>query len=516
MAKKEKPAAEHVHDENCDHDHEHGDATAVADRQPQTVKVEDIGPARKKLIIEVPAERIASKLEENFDKLSDEAVLPGFRRGRAPKRLIQKRFGSSIRDDVRMQIISEAYGQAIEEEKLEVLGEPEIKEIEKIVLPESGPLSFEVEVEVSPSFEMPSLEGIEVKKPKLEVTQKDIDKEIENLRERMGTVAPVSEGAKAGDFITADVVVREGKDANDDAEVIAGDPKSTIFVPAEDAESTSGNIGGIVVEDLLKKVEGKKAGDEIRLSLTGPKSHEDDRIRDKEVTLVAKIETVARRELAEIQKLVELSGMESLEKLTDRVKEMLQERSQRDQQSAMQTQVAQWLETQVTLELPEGVTGRQSARLLRRRAMELAYQGSSEQDIQQQIAELRESSDEDARQQLKQFFIMDQAAKQLDIEVSENEVNGRVSMIAMQQGRRPEKLRQQMQRSGELESLYLSIREGKTLDKILESAKVTEVDAAELEAEQAALADKAGKSKTTKTKKKTTKAKKEDGKGDDK
>lgn len=510
MAKKTKPAEEHVHDENCNHDHDHGSETAVAERQPLTVKVSDAGPARKKLTIEVPAERIAAKLEENFDKLSDEAVLPGFRRGRAPKRLIEKRFGSSIREDVRMQIISEAYGQAIEEEKLEVLGEPEIKDIESIKLPESGPLSFDVEIEVSPSFELPSLDGIEVKKPKLEVTQKDIDKEIGSLRERMGTVSPVTEGAKAGDFLTADVVVRAGKDATDDGEVLAGDPKSTIFVPAADAESTSGNIGGIVVEDLLKKIEGKKAGEELRLNITGPKNHEDDRIRDKEVTLVAKIETVARRELAEIEKLVELSGMETLEKLTERVKEMLEERSQRDQQSAMQIQVAQWLDANVTLDLPVGVTGRQSARLLRRRAMELAYQGSNEQDIQQQIAELRESSDDDARQQLKQFFIMDKAAKQLDIEVSENEVNGRVSMIAMQQGRRPEKLRQQMQRSGELESLYLSIREGKTLNKILESAKVTEVDADELEKEQAAKSEKDGASKTTKTKKKTTKAKKED------
>ncbi len=505
MAKKKAAVAveaEHVHDENCKHDHDHGHEETA--RPAQTVSVEDAGPARKKLKIEVPAERIAAKLQENFDKLVEESVLPGFRRGRAPLRLIQKRFGSSIRDDVRMQIISESYGQAVEDSKLEVLGEPEIKDIDKIVLPESGPLSFEVEVEVAPTFELPSLEGVEVKKPRLEVTEEAITKEIDSLRERMGSLSPAADGqVQAGDYLTANVVVRAGSDANDDAEILAGDPQATVFVPAAEGDG-KGNIGGILVEGLRDKLVGKKLGEELRLSLTGPKNHEDERIREKPVTIVAKIDLIARRELATLEKLVEVSGLETQENLTNRVKEMIEDRNKRQQQSAMQAQVAQWLEGQVNLDLPEGITGRQSARLLRRRAMELAYQGVSEQEIQQRVAELRESSDEDARKQLKLFFIIDQASKKLDIDVNENEINGRVAMIAIQQGRRPEKLRQQMQRSGELEALYLSIREGKTLDKILESAKVTEVDAAELETEQAE------KAKASKPKKKTTKAKKEE------
>lgn len=509
MAKK-KAAAEHVHDENCQHDHVHDEnckhdhGHEEAARPAQTVSVEDAGPARKKIKIEVPAERIAAKLQENFDKLQEDAVLPGFRRGRAPLRLIQKRFGSSIREDVRMQIISESYGQAVEDNKLEVLGEPEIKDIDKIVLPENGPLSFEVEVEVAPVFELPSLEGVEVKKPKLEVTEADITKEIDNLRERMGTLSPAADGqVQPGDYLTANVVVRAGADANDEAELLAGDPQSTVFVPAAEGDG-KGNIGGILVEGLRDKLVGKKVGDELRLSITGPKNHEDERIREQQVTIIAKIDLIARRELATIEKLVEVSGLETVEKLNERVKEVLTERNERQQQSAMQTQVAQWLESQVNLDLPEGITGRQSARLLRRRAMELAYQGVSEQEIQQRIAELRESSDEDARRQLKLFFIIDQAAKKLEIDVNESEINSRVALIAMQQGRRPEKLRQQMQRSGELEALYLSIREGKTLDKILESAKVIEVDASELEAEQAE------KAKASKPKKKSTKAKKEE------
>ncbi len=88
------------------------------ERGEQTVTVEDIGPARKSLTIEVPAERIAAKIEESYSQLQTDAQVPGFRRGRAPMRLLEKRFGSSVRDDVKGQLLSECYSQAIEEQDL--------------------------------------------------------------------------------------------------------------------------------------------------------------------------------------------------------------------------------------------------------------------------------------------------------------------------------------------------------------------------------------------------------------
>src|SRR5690606_28825830 len=98
------------------------------ERGEQTVTVEDIGPARKSLTIEVPAERIAKKIESSYEKLRMEAAVPGFRRGRAPQRLLQKRFGDSVLDDVKVQLLSECYTQAVEDHKLEVIGQPDIKD----------------------------------------------------------------------------------------------------------------------------------------------------------------------------------------------------------------------------------------------------------------------------------------------------------------------------------------------------------------------------------------------------
>ena len=98
----------------------------------QTVTIDDIGPARKKITIEIPQSRIEDAIGDSYERLRDDAVVPGFRRGRTPQRLIEKRFGTAVRDDVRGQIISESYSQAIEEEDIRVIGEPDVKDFDDI------------------------------------------------------------------------------------------------------------------------------------------------------------------------------------------------------------------------------------------------------------------------------------------------------------------------------------------------------------------------------------------------
>ena len=142
------------------------------------------------------------------------------------------------------------------------------------------------------------------------------------------------------------------------------------------------------------------------------------------------------------------------------------------QRNAMYEQACDQLLEKVDLELPEGLTGRQASRGLNRQRLELLLQGVDEQEVERRVAELRGKSESEARRQLKRFFILAQAAKMLDVDVSEAEVNGQVATLARQRGQRLERLRQQMQGSGELEHLYLQIREQKTLDMILEKATI--------------------------------------------
>jgi len=467
---------DHVHGPDCDHDHDHGhDHDTGLERGDQKVELSDVGPARKCLSIEVPAERIAKRLEREFGKLREEANIPGFRRGHVPAAILQRRFGQAIRDDVKSQLVLECCAQAIEDHKLDVIGEPEVHELEKLTLPTSGPLAFKVEVEVTPVVALPPLENIEVKKKAVAVSDEDIDQELLQLQRRFGKTTDLTTDAVVGedDAIQSEVKILPGLDAADTAEPIATYP-GTYFMAPSAKRGFKGQIAGILVENLGQLVLGKKLGEVIRVSLQGPAMHEDPKIKDQPITIVARLDRISRVEPSPLDEVAKHVGLDTGDALKARIRENLQGRKDREQKMAQHEQVCDYLMEKVNLELPPGLTRRQTVRVLQRRAMDMAYRGAQDEEIRQKVAELRNQGEEDARKQLKLFFILDQAAKQLEVEVEDTELNGQISYLALQQNRRPEKLRQQMQRSGEMEQLYLQVREFKTLDKILEKCKVVE------------------------------------------
>ncbi len=471
--------------------------TQTSPAQDLGISLEDIGPARKCITIEIPAQRIAQKIESNYSRLQSDAAIPGFRKGRAPRRLLERKFGTSVMEDTRSQLLGECYSQAVEDHKLDVIGEPDIKDVDQIKLPESGPLQFKVEVEVSPRVELPPLEGLKVNKPKLDVSDQDIDQEIDRLRNRHGQPLEVKDApVQEKDYVNAAVRIVAGKDAGEDASEIQHIPEAWITVHGKE-QSYKGHVAGIVVQQLGKKLIGKKAQDRVTISMTGPSGHENEKMRDKPITIMIDIRTIQRLEPASVEEVARGVGLESSDQLRQRITEVLEERNSRQQNKAMHEQICDQLLEQVQLDLPEGLTTRQSARLTQLQAMELAYTGLDQQEIEHKIAEMRQESQEKARSQLKRFFILDQAAKSLQVDVTDAEVNGRIAMMAMQQGRRPERLRQQMQREGELEHLFLQIREQKTLDKILQTAKISDA-----EPQPPAAAKSKPKTKTTKKKKK--------------
>ena len=448
-------------------------------RPEQNVTVEDAGPALKRLNVEIPEDRIKAKIEESFGSLRDDAVLPGFRRGRAPRRLLEKRFSESIRNDVKGQLLSESYTQALEDHDLDVIGEPDVKDIEKLELPESGAMSYTVEVEVTPEFELPAFDGLKVEIEEKTVADDDVTKEIEQLRERNGSMTVVEDATIAeGDYVEADVQVRVGENAGDDAEVAFTQSGVYTLVHGED-KGFKGHVAGILIEDLGKRLTGKKPGDSEMISMTGPEGHENEQIKGQPITVVLKLSKVHRLKPAEVSDLLPQFGMENEDELKERVRTMLEQRAEQETAAAAHKQITEQLVDQTSLELPEGLKGRQIERTLQRERMQLLYQGTDAEEIEAKLAETRQKGEDAAVRQLKTFFVLDKAAKQLEIEVTENEINGRIAMMAMQQQRRPEKLRSEMRNRGELEQLYLSIREQKTLDAVLKKTTGAKADASD-------------------------------------
>lgn len=445
--------------------------TETAEKLEQTINIQDAGPAAKEIAITVPASRIQEKIEGLYGNLQDEAVLPGFRRGRAPRRLVEKRFGESIQDDAKSQLISESYTQVVDENEFDVIGEPEVPGIADLKLPESGDLEFTVKIEITPDVALPDFAELTITKPAADVTDEAMTEEIDKLRERFGSMEATEEAVVEEDYVLCNVDVRAGKDAGDDAEVVATFNDTYALVHGE-KHDFKGHVAGILVEDLGKQLVGKKADDVVTISMTGPSAHENEKIKDQDITLAITLKRVERVAPAAIETLFPQMGVQDEEELNLRVKTMLEERAEREQKADMYKQASEQLLEKVELELPEKLTSRQAERVLYRQAMELSYRGVQGPELEQQIAEARSAGEEQAAEQLKQFFILDKASKDLEIEVTEQELNGRISMLAMQQNRRPEKLRQEMIQKGQIEQLYLSIREQKTLEAVIEKATV--------------------------------------------
>ncbi|HEY1685021.1 MAG TPA: trigger factor [Tepidisphaeraceae bacterium] len=437
------------------------------------IKVEDAGPGTKKISIEIPAERIAAKLEENFKELRGSAHLPGFRPGHAPRKLIEKKFSEDVRDQVRRQLISESYGQAIEKNSLNIIGEPQFDNPEGIKLPESGALNFSFNVEVQPEFTIPDLKGIKIKKPKVAVTDENVEQAMTNLKEQQGSLVPVEDrGVQTKDFLTADV---------------HGKVDGNIVAHQHDAQlvARGGRLLGIQVDDLDTKLEGLKPGEKRSFTVHADEKHGSEAMRNKDVEIEIALKDLKKLEPITIdQDFLDSLGFSNEQELRDALREQLVERINYDVQNAQHEQIRKHLLDNVQMELPAKMSDRQADRVVSRRAMELMSRGISRDQIEANVQALRTGSKEEANRELKLFFILQKIAGDANVEVDEPELNGRIAMLAAHRGERPEKLKQRMAKDGSLQNLYIQLREQKALDKILETAEIEEVDVVSPSAEE--------------------------------
>lgn len=438
------------------------------------VVVEDTGPARKKLAITIPGSRITEKLEEQLNELEADAQVPGFRKGRVPRRLIEKRFGKTLRNDMRNQLVGEYYHQVLEQEDLVVVGDPEFDGLEDAELPDDGSdMTVTVNIEVVPNFDLPDYYEVEVAREAKEVTDKDIEEQIKMEQRRRATPELLEEeAAAAGDVLQGEVRVLAGADAGDDATELLNFPMSNIFIPEEDDEEKNGPIGGILVDDLPTLTIGKKAGDVIRVSTTGPQNHEDDRIKNQAITIVAKIESVFRLVTMSEDELAKAYGHEDGQSLRKMLQENMLARREVEADNDAKRQICEYLLEKVEMDLPEGFSDRQLNRVLMRQAAQLESDGVPHEEIERRLAETRSSTEEASRKEMKLFFTLARIAEQLDLDVTPQEVNSRIFQVAMSRGQRPERVREELERSGQIEQLFMQIREEKTLNALLARAKV--------------------------------------------
>jgi trigger factor len=441
-------------------------ATDQAEEIPYEIKIEDSGPATKKVSIEIPETVIATKLEEQFKELRREAAIPGFRPGHAPQKLIEKRFQSDVREQVRRALISESYQKAVEKHSLQVIGEPTFDSPDDIKLPDSGNLSYSFQVEVQPDFTLPPLTGLAVKKQKVEVNDQYVDRAMQNLREQQGTMIPVEDrGVEKGDHLIADVHVKlEG----------------AVVYHEHDAEfvARSGKIAGIQLNDLDTLLFGLRPGEKRDLNARAPATHPEEKIRDRDVVIEIALKDIKKLELAEInEQFLSSLGFANEKELRDALGEQMKTRIEYEVQQSLRDQISKYLLQEVKIDLPVTLSEKQTERVISRRTLDLLMRGVPESAVEDRMAELRGGAREEALSELKLYFILQKVASMMNIDVSEAELNGRIAIMAAQSGKRPEKVKQEMSADGTLLNMYVQMREQKALDRIIETAQIEEVAA---------------------------------------
>ena len=439
-----------------------GEAGEEEEKLQCEVEISESGAWKKKISIVIPRSEIDKELNKDYDEFRRTALVPGFRKGRAPRRLVEKRFGEEVDEKAKLRLLTQVFEQIDEDHDFEILGEPDL-DIEKIEVPETGDMSFEYEIEVKPEFELPELEGIKVEKPLFEVTDDRVNESLEALQRRAGKLEDVTEGAKEDDMVTADVTMTaEGLE----------EPETREGVPMR-VGSTA--VMGVMIEDMGKVLDGAKAGDSKTCSAEAPDTHEKEEVRGKKVEFALEVKEVKRLIPAELNdEFYGMFGVADEAELRERITEDLEDRADREVRGMMKRQINEHLEKSVEFELPEGVAARHANRVLQRRYYELLQEGVPNDQLEENIERLRAASSAESARQLKMSFILEKAADKLEVEVTEGEVNAFIAQTAATYQTRPERLRDQMAKEGRLEQLRDEIASEKVIDRILEMAEVVD------------------------------------------
>lgn len=445
------------------------------------VQVEDLGGLRKKLTITVPRDTIGEQLDEQYGQMRNEAVVPGFRKGRAPRRLLEKRFGRDVNATLIQQMLGTGYMAAVDKADLKVIGDPLIwirrkdgegeeladaqTAMDEIKLPDEGPLTFACEVEIRPEFDLPEVENIPLEKPVVAVTDEDVQNQLERFRATRGTYEVIHEdgAVEADDMLYVDLKMTcEGTVLKE---------QSMVRMAARGQV-----IDGVTLEKLGEILAGAKASETRTTSGQIPDDYVKAEVRGKQVDFEFKVREIQRLKLPELnEEFFKSLGFEGEQDFREYIGKDLESRIGEQVRQVMAGQVYKYLEDKTSFELPPRLSERQADRVLIRHMVELYRQGIPQAEVEKRIDEIKTSSKELADREMKRFFIMEKLSEQFeDIEVSEEEINNLIATIAYRQGRRFDRVRDELAKEGGLTNLYLQIRDEKLIGRLIEKAQVTE------------------------------------------
>lgn len=410
--------------------------------------VEKLSDTRVKLTVNVPFDELKGELDQAYAAIAQQVTIPGFRKGKAPRQLIDARFGRGpILEQVVNDMLPSRYEAALGENELNPLGQPDVDVTE---IKDKEYVEFTAEVDVRPEIEVPDFSGIEVTVPALEVDEKAVDEAIDQLRGRFGEMKDTKRKLKTGDFAVIDLK------ATIDGEVV--DEATT--------EGLSYEIGqGDLIDGLDTALRGMKTGEDNEFTAKIRSGEH----KDEEATISVHVQQTKERKLPELdEEFVQMaSEFDTVEELRESTKSQVEESKKAEQATAIRDAVLEKALADASFPLPEGVVNEQVHNQLHQLLGQLAHdeaalnsaleqQGTSREEFDK---EQRKSAEEAVRTQL----FLDALAEQESPEVSQQELTDHIMFTAQAYGMDPNQFVQQLSQSGQIANLFSDVRRGKAL-----------------------------------------------------
>lgn len=429
-------------------------------------ELKEVSPTRKEIKIEIDAKAVRSAFDRISDRYAQLATVPGFRPGHAPRSVVRTRFKDKIRGEVLQELVPQAIQDAIAEHSLNVIGEPEIHLDNAEGLGKIGdePISVHVHVEVLPEVTLSEYRGLSAARRVRPVTDEDVERVIEGLREASASLQPVEDrGAEIGDTVTVNF---RGK-------FIETPEEEDINVEDVDVELGGANVQQEFTDNLL----GVRADEEKTFTVAYPADFTSKGLAGKKVEYTATVTAVRRKELPEIDDEWAKSlgeEFESLSNLREKVQEDLEKRAGAESDNRLRSEVMRQLVEAHPFEVPETLSEHQANHRLQSAVRDMMERGIDPRAQEINWEGVRGQLKAQAEFDVRGSMLLEMVAEKEKIEVSDEEVEAEINSIAEASRQAPEQVRAALTKQGGTTSIADRLRNRKALDLLVENARVTD------------------------------------------
>ncbi len=430
------------------------------------VEIDKPSACERHITVTIARADVDRYFDNAYAEIMPKAEVRGFRPGRAPQKLVRSQFREQVTDQVKSNLLMDSMTQISDSFEFSPISEPDF-DLDAVVLPEEGDMTFEFDLEVRPEFDLPEWKGMSLERPVRDFTEEDVNDHLKRVLSSMATMSEVEGAAEADDFITCDIVFTDGSREISEAKGQRLQVKPRLTFPD----------GEVLKFDEL--MTGAATGDRRETTVTITPDAPNADLRDKEITAAFTVKKVERQELPELDE--ELlgkigGGFDSEDELREAVRSEMERQLTYHQDREIREQISALLTESATWELPPDLLSRQSERELHRTVLELQRSGFGSEEIQSVANDLRHNSRESTAKALKEHFILERIAEDLNIEATDDDYDDEIDLIADSQNQSARSVRAQLEKRNAMDTLRNQIVERKVLETIKKEAKFSDTD----------------------------------------